>query len=79
MCLGHSLGLMDVDGSVPIDLLGSGGCPWFHFFLINVCGRKGGAQGVLWPEQMQEASLGLAVWEETEFAAHLSSNLGQQD
>lgn len=36
VCLGYSLGLMDVDGSVPIDFILSGGCPWLHFFL-NQC------------------------------------------
>lgn len=33
---------------------------------------------MLWPEQMHEASLEVAVWEEREFAAHLSSNFGKQ-
>lgn len=47
-------------------------------FLINICGEKGGVQGILWPEQMHEASLGVVVWEEREFTAHLSSNLGKQ-
>ena len=47
-------------------------------FLINVCGKKGGVQGILWPEQMHEASLGVVVWGGREFAAHLSSNLGKQ-
>lgn len=80
VCLGYNLGLADVDGSVPIDFIRSGGCPWLYFFfLINVCGEKGGVQGILWPEQMHEASLGVVMWEEREFAAHLSSNLGKQN
>lgn len=33
---------------------------------------------MLWPEQMHEASLGVVVWEEREFADHLSNNLGKQ-
>lgn len=32
---------------------------------------------MLWPEQMHEASLGVVVWKEREFAAHLSNNLGK--
>lgn len=47
-------------------------------FLINVCGKKGGVQGILQPEQMCEASLGVVVWEEGEFAACMSDNLGKQ-
>lgn len=35
VCLGYNLGLIDVDGSIPIDFIGSGGCPWLHVF--NVC------------------------------------------
>lgn len=38
VCLGYSLGLVDVDGSVPIDFIGSGGCPWLHFFNQRVWG-----------------------------------------
>lgn len=48
VCVGYSLGLVDVDGSVPIDFIGSGGCPYLHFFVINVCRKK----GILWPEKM---------------------------
>lgn len=47
-------------------------------FLINICGKQGGVQGILWPEQMHEASLGVVVWGEREFAARMSSNLGKQ-
>lgn len=74
-CLGYSLGLVDIGGSVPIDSIGLG-APGFTL-LINICEMKGGLQGILWPEQIHEA-LGVMVWEEREFAPYLVSNLVKQ-
>lgn len=61
-CLGYSLGLVVVGGSVPIDSTGFLG----FTFLIHVCEVVGGVQVLPWPEQMNKAP-GVMVWEERNF------------